>query len=210
MQLQKFKKIGSGEIPQEWNIISLRDVCKNITDGKHGDCENEYDSGYYFISAKDIFDGKIHYENARQITKSDFLHAHKRTKIEPGDILLTNSGSIGKLAIVENVFNTNRTTFQKSVAILKPDVDKIFVKFCYYYLYYNQKQLETIASGSSQKNLLLRQIASFRILLPSLSEQQKIGSILSKMDELIQKIDQIIEQTQKFKKGLMKKLFSKE
>jgi len=209
----KFKKVSwlFGKkivIPEEWNILSLHDICKNITDGKHGDCENENHSGFYFISAKDIFNGKIHYEKARQITMSDFLDAHKRTKIEPGDILLTNSGSIGKLAIVEDKFNTPKTTFQKSVAILKPSIDKIFVKFFYYYLDYNQQQLETIASGSSQKNLLLRQLESFRIVLPLLSEQKKIGLVLSDIDSRIQNQKDHKLIFENLKKGLMQKLLT--
>lgn len=27
---------------------TLQELCLNITDGKHGDCENEENSGYYF------------------------------------------------------------------------------------------------------------------------------------------------------------------
>ena len=71
---------------------TLQELCLNITDGKHGDCENEENSGYYFISCKDIFDGQINYKNARQITKADFEETHKRTMLEVDDILLTNSG----------------------------------------------------------------------------------------------------------------------
>ena len=40
-------------------------------------------------------------------------------------------------------------------------------------------------------------------------EQHKIASILSNVDELIQKTDQVIEQTQKLKKGLMQRLLTK-
>ena len=64
--------------------VRLGDVCCQITDGKHGDCENEVNSGYYFISSKDVFDGSIHYNNARQITKADFLDTHRRTRLEAG------------------------------------------------------------------------------------------------------------------------------
>jgi type I restriction enzyme S subunit len=73
---------------------------------------------------------------------------------------------------------------------------------------YNQKQLETIASGSSQKNLLLRQLASFRIVLPSISEQQKIGSVLSNVDELIQGHQKNKSSLEILKKGLMQQLLS--
>ena len=47
------------------------------------------------------------------------------------------------------------------------------------------------------------------IPLPPLKEQQKIASILSNIDELIQKTEQIIEQTQRLKKGLMQRLLTK-
>ena len=55
------------------------------------------------------------------------------------------------------------------------------------------------------KTNLLRNIFT----IPPLPEQQKIASILSNVDNLIQKTDQIIEQTQRLKKGLMQKLLTK-
>ena len=59
----------------------LQDITLNITDGKHGDCENENNSGFYFISCKDVHDGTIHYDGARQITEKDFIEAHRRTML---------------------------------------------------------------------------------------------------------------------------------
>ena len=117
-----------------WPVSTLGEVCSLITDGKHGDCTNEVDSGYFFISAKDIRDGIISYENARQITQSDFTETHRRTNLQPGDLLVTNSGTIGRLAIARDNERTFKTTFQKSVAILKPRRCEISSKFLYYYL----------------------------------------------------------------------------
>lgn len=36
---------------------TLKDLTLNITDGKHGDCQNQENSGYYFISCKDVYEG---------------------------------------------------------------------------------------------------------------------------------------------------------
>ena len=55
------------------------------------------------------------------------------------------------------------------------------------------------------KNDLLNYLYS----IPELKEQEKIASILSNLDELIKKTDQIIEQTQRLKKGLMQRLLTK-
>jgi type I restriction enzyme, S subunit len=55
----------------------------------------------------------------------------------------------------------------------------------------------------------LNLLGSFKILLPPIRQQEKIASILSKVDELIQKTDHIIEQTQRLKKDLMQRLLTK-
>ena len=167
-----------------WQATTLGEVCSLITDGKHGDCTNEESSGYYFISAKDIRDGIINYENVRQIAESDFAETHRRTDLHPGDLLVTNSGTIGRLAIAHDNERTHKTTFQKSVAILKPKPCGISSRFLYYYLAANMKAFIHSAAGAAQKNLLLRDIRAFRIYKPSLHEQDNISGILSNYDYL--------------------------
>jgi len=166
--------------------IPLGDICSLITDGKHGDCKNEEDSGFFFISAKDIKDSRIHYENARQIVYEDFLETHRRTNLQPGDILLTNSGTIGRLAIAPDEEITYKTTFQKSVAILKPILELINSKYLYYFLLNKQTHLENAARGAAQKNLLLSELRRFNIQVPSKVVQNSIVSILSPYDDLIE------------------------
>ena len=118
----------------KWQTESLKNLTLQITDGKHGDCQNQNASGYFFISCKDIYGGKINYDNARQITHNDYLDTHKRTRLEVNDILITNSGTIGRMAFINNPELCTKTTFQKSVAIVKPDSQKIYPKYLYYLL----------------------------------------------------------------------------
>jgi type I restriction enzyme S subunit len=169
-----------------WAEETLGELCSLITDGKHGDCRNEDDSGYYFISCKDVREGRIHYENSRQIVHGDFAETHRRTDLGPGDVLLTNSGTIGRLAIAPDDEKTQRTTFQKSVAILKPLPERITSHFLYYSLAANRARLINSAGGAAQKNLLLGELRRFTIRVPPLAEQAKIASTLSAYDDLIE------------------------
>jgi len=164
---------------------SLGNLCSLITDGKHGDCSNADNSGYYFISAKDIRDGRICYENARQIIEDDFAETHRRTNLKPGDLLITNSGTIGRLAIASDTEATAKTTFQKSVAILKPKQEKISSSYLYYSLLANKELLINASSGSVQKNLLLGELRRIAIPVPPLSTQKGISMVLSCYDSLI-------------------------
>lgn len=167
--------------------VKLRDIAINITDGKHGDCKNEEHSGFYFISCKDVHDGAIHYDNARQITEKDFIDTHKRTMLEPNDILITNSGTIGRLALVKDIPQTYKTTFQKSVAIIKPNKEVVRPIYLYYSLLNYVSQFINESNGSAQKNLLLGTMREFKIKIEdNFDKQDKIANILSPYDNLIE------------------------
>lgn len=187
---------------------TLAKLALNITDGKHGDCQNEEGSGYYFISCKDITDGNIHYENARQITKNDFLDSHKRTLLEPNDILITNSGTIGRMAFVKDNPLTYRTTFQKSVAIVKPDENKISSQYLYYLLQYCVGDFVNQSNGAAQKNLLLSTMRAFKLKYHSDKDTQKrIAGILSAYDDLIENNQKQIKLLEEAAQRLYKEWF---
>ena len=187
---------------------TLQELCLNITDGKHGDCENEENSGYYFISCKDIFDGQINYKNARQITKADFEETHKRTMLEVDDILLTNSGTIGRMAFVTDREVTTKTTFQKSVAIIKPDKQKVLPRYLYYKLQNCVPQFINSSNGSAQKNLLLSTMRTFQIEIEEKREkQEKIAKTLSAYDDLIENNQKQIKLLEEAAQRLYKEWF---
>ena len=187
---------------------TLQELCLNITDGKHGDCENEENSGYYFISCKDIFDGQINYKNARQITKADFEETHKRTMLEVDDILLTNSGTIGRMAFVSDREATTKTTFQKSVAIIKPDKQKVLPRYLYYQLQNCVPQFINSSNGSAQKNLLLSTMRTFQIEIEENREkQEKIANTLSAYDDLIENNQKQIKLLEEAAQRLYKEWF---
>lgn len=167
--------------------VKLKDITLNITDGKHGDCESEDNSGFYFISCKDVYDGIIHYDGARQITERAYIETHRRTMLEPNDILVTNSGTIGRMALVKDVPETFRTTFQKSVAIVKPDQNIVRPVYLYYSLLNCVNQFVNQSNGSAQKNLLLGTMREFPMSIEEdFEKQDKISNVLKSYDDLIE------------------------
>jgi type I restriction enzyme S subunit len=168
--------------------VLLGQLATNITDGKHGDCNPENGSGFYFVSVKDLKDGFIDYPNAREITEVDFIDAHKRTRLEEGDILLANSGhTIGKMFFVHDAPQISKTTFQKSVALIKPNTSVVNGKYLYYNLLANVKGLKRAAVGSAQPNLLLMDLRTFKLsVCEELEAQGRIADVLSSLDDKIQ------------------------
>ena len=199
------------ELPEGWGRDKLNNLTFFITDGKHGDCQNEENSGFYFISAKDIYDSKINYQNARQITKSDFLEVHKRTDLKPNNILITNSGTIGRVAIAANNENTEKTTFQKSVAIIKKYDNLIDSKYLAYHLQNDVESIKLVSKGTAQKNLLLRDIRELVISIIPIQEQhqivQKIETRLSICDKMEVTIAESLEKAESLRQSILKKAF---
>lgn len=191
---------------------NLHNVTRLITDGKHGDCTDSPNSGYFFLSAKDIQNGMLVYENARQIKFDEFLEVHNRTNLQFGDICLVNTGAtVGKLAIAPNDFKTPKTTFQKSVAIIKVFDNIMNNVYLKYLLIWTNKKLFNTSKGTAVNNLLLKDIRNITFPLPSYVEQKQIvreiESRLSVCDKVEQNITEGLEKSEALRQSILKKAF---
>ncbi len=170
--------------PKGWNVEALGKLTTKITDGKHGDCSDEKNSGYYFISAKDVNHGIVNYQNSRQINKKEFDEVHRRTDLKSGDIVMVNTGAtIGRVAIVRDDKRNNRTTFQKSVAIIKLDKQALNPTFLKFVFLLRIKDFASVGSGSAIKNLLLSKMREFPIIVPPLELQKDFEKIVLKIEQ---------------------------
>ena len=210
------ENVKDGELPKGWKSAEMGNICSLVTDGKHGNCEDELNSGYYFLSAKDVKFDTLNYENARQITKKGFEETHKRTNLKPGDICMVNTGaSIGRIALAPYNDKTFQTTFQKSVAVIKTIPEILDNKYCSYALKSDLKQLMKISSGTAVPNLLLGTIKKHQINLPSSLEEQlqivqEIESRLSVADKMEESIAHSLLQAESLRQSILKKAFSGE
>lgn len=86
-------------------------------------------------------------------------------------------------------------------------INKADIRFVNNFL--NFADLRNHTSGTTRGKLNKSDLMNIRIPFPSLSIQNKIGDILSSIDEAIQKTDQLIQKTEELKSGLMNELLSK-
>jgi len=63
--------------------------------------------------------------------------------------------------------------------------------------------------GSSVKFIKMGDLTDYPLLLPPINEQQKIAEILGAVDDEIAKTQEVIEATEKLKRGLMQQLFTR-
>lgn len=170
-------------LPVGWAATSLNAICHKVTDGSHNPPKKQ-ETGMPMLSAVNIADRKINFEQYRQITPSDFAMEDKRTSVEPGNVLVTIVGTIGRTAVVPKEFP--KITLQRSVAVLKPaEVDSAFLAY----------QIESAgpqsfmsknAKGTAQKGIYLRTLNRMPVMLAPLPEQQRI---VEKIETLFAELD---------------------
>jgi type I restriction enzyme, S subunit len=78
----------------------LSEVCEKITDGTH-QTPKYYDSGYIFLSSKNVTKRLIDWDNVRYIDEKQHLEMQKRISPKIGDILLAKNGTTGIAAMVD-------------------------------------------------------------------------------------------------------------
>lgn len=108
----------------------------------------------------------------------------KRSEVRAGDILVAITGDIGKVAIMPpELRKANINQHMARVRIVR-DADP-------YFLYQDlasdshQREYARIKTGLSMPQLSLEQVRETVVDLPTLSEQQAIGSLFEHLDDLI-------------------------
>ena len=194
---------------KNYRIEKLQNVTKFLTDGKHGDCEDEDNSGYYFVSAKCINNGKIDLAQARQIKYDDYKEVNKRVKINVGDLLIVNTGAtIGKMAIIRDEGLSNSITLQKSVAVINMDNDVLNSEYLSHCLLF--KSMAKVSAGSAIHNLLLSTMRAYELPIPPIEDQNKFAQIVEHVEAQKQKNELVIEQMNNLFNSLSQRAFKGE
>ncbi len=206
---KKFKKIPwyfgkEIEIPEEWDKTPLKNKSKKIGDGMHATPNYVDDSNYYFINGNNLDGGVVCFFNeTKNISKEEYQKY--QLDLNQDTVFLSINGTIGNVAF----YNNEKIVLGKSVCYIICD-ESLNKKFLFYVLQaeYFQKFINRELTGTTISNLSLATVKNTPLLLPLLSEQQKIASILSAIDSKISDLKSKKSNLELLKKGLMHKLLT--
>lgn len=126
---------------------------------------------------------------------------HSKFAVHGPGIVVARKGSLGKVFFEKNNFWPIDTVFY-----ITQDKTKFYLGYLAYLL--DHLRLRNYAIITAQPGISREEINTLQVRFPPSAQQQKIASILSKVDDLIQKTDEIIQQTLRLKKGLMQRLLA--
>lgn len=201
---KKFKKTKIGEIPVNWEVERIGDICEIVGGSTPSTNIKKYWSGNIpWAVPTDITklkSGVISNTEKRITEKGLSICAAKL--LPEGSILLTSRATIGECAINSTPMATNQGF---ASLICKENVYNWFI---FYRIIFMRKQLEMLAGGSTFKEISKKSIRAIKIPLPRLHEQKRIAEILSSVDTQIKKEIAHKERLENIKKGLMQVLLT--
>ncbi len=187
------------EIPEEWSMNLMKDLCKVRQGLQIPISERFNESGpnrSTYITVKAVHSGKF----------EEFIeNPGKRVVCTKDDILFTRTGNTGEIITnIEGVFHNN---------FFLVDFDRKILSKNYLIYFLKQGKIQGFIRGLAGSTTIpdLNHDDFFRLLMPvpPIEEQKKIASILNTVDNLIAKYDSIIDSTKLLKQGLMQTLLTK-
>ena len=189
-----------------WQEKKLKDI-SDITSSKRI-YEWEYvSSGIPFYRGKEItaLKSKQKIDDFIYISEARYNELKEKYGVpNKGDILITAVGTIGNAYTIEN----SKPFYFKDGNLLWVKNIKEHPKFLEYLFENNKKLFLGNSFGSSQHALTISKLENLSFYFPPLDEQKRIASTLSKIDAYLENTIKLIEEKERFKKGIAKKLLT--
>ena len=200
----------NGFVSNKWDQVVAADVCLKITDGEHQTPKRQV-QGRMLLSAKNIRDGFIDYEDHDLISEEDFNKCLKRCYAEINDVLIVSVGAtIGRAAIKKDDIEF---ALVRSVGLFKIDPEKIIGDYLLYSLQSQKVQnfISESSRGNAQSTLYIKAMSAIPIALPPLAEQKEI---VRRVEEMIafskgieQKVKVILDRVNNLSQSILAKAF---
>jgi type I restriction enzyme S subunit len=205
----EFKESPVGMIPVDWEVKQVSSVTSKVGSGvtPRGGSEVYQSEGVKFLRSQNVHFSGLRLDGVACIA-SEVHEGMSSSKVREGDVLLNITGaSIGRCALVPK--GIGEANVNQHVCIIRTTsvVDGAFVTYwlsstC------GQSQINKFQAGGNREGLNFQQIKAISISLPSISEQQKITSILTAIDTQIEAKQDKLKHTQALKKALMQDLLT--
>jgi type I restriction enzyme, S subunit len=168
--------------------------------------EEYQDHGHFLMRISNVQDGQISLENPKFVRLDNKTQAFE---LQEGDILTSLTGNIGRVAriTVEHL----PAALNQRVARIKPkpgapiDADYLFFSLKSPLL---KSGLAGESGGAAQQNVSPKAIGKIEIPLPPMTDQKRIGEMLSAVEDTRVRCDYALEHLRTVKTSLMSDLLS--
>ncbi|WP_151739593.1 restriction endonuclease subunit S [Acinetobacter nosocomialis] len=210
-------KLRFKEFDGEWHQSSLGQLT-NYFKGYAFKSESYKERGVRIIRVSDLGLDSIKYDNDAIFLDETESSDYENWMLKKHDIIITTVGSkphlidsaVGRPIYIKNNYEG---LLNQNLLVLRPINNEIEPYFIFSQLLDNKylTHIETIQRGNAnQSNITVKDLQEFKVFSTAKTEQTKIASFLSAVDEKIKQLTQKHELLSQYKQGMMQKLFSQQ
>lgn len=195
----RFKDDKENNFPK-WEEKKLGEICEYKNGGSFENSVVE-NGKYKLITLNSIdIDGKLK-NNHKTVNEVDWF-------LKKDDLIMVLSDVAHGyfLGLVDIIPENNKYVLNQRMGLLRKNDNYVDLNFLRAYINKQQRYFKLHGQGSSQQNLSKGDILKFKIPVPHLLEQQKIASLLTLIDKVIESKEQQIVLAESWKKGLMQRM----
>lgn len=202
----------SNSVPKGWEFRELGDYINESIAGEWGsEAQGDKNDIPVLRSTNFTGSGKIDY------SKIVFRNIEEKKRIKKalkyGDILIEKSGGspsqpVGRVVYFDKVIPHLFSNFTQKLTPIN-ECDKKYLFYKLYFEYQNGTVLKFQQQTTGIINFQLAEFLGFKTIFAPLPEQQKIATILSSVDDVIEKTRAQIDKLKDLKTGMMQELLIK-
>ena len=183
----------------DWEERKLGEVA-DVYDGTH-QTPKYTDSGVKFVSVENI----TTLETTKFISQVAYDKEYSKKQAEKGDVLMTRIGNIGTTKVIET---EEPLAYYVTLALLKPkQINSDFLTWLISSPEVQRDIWMRTLHIAFPKKINLGEINQVELMIPNISEQQKIGNFFRNLDHLITLHQRKLEKLKIIKKSMLDKMF---
>ena len=135
---------------------------------------------YNLVTGTDFVDGKVDFSKCVFVDKERY-DQDENIQLRNGDLLITKDGTIGKVAVVENM--PRPATLNSGVFVVRDVTSSFFIRYLYHFFLAPEfrKLVDGKLTGCTIAHLNQKVLVNLTIPLPPLSAQQRIADELDRL-----------------------------
>ncbi|SCZ77404.1 restriction endonuclease subunit S [Pseudobutyrivibrio xylanivorans] len=190
----------------EWKKLKLSECCSSIADGDHQP-PPKAEAGIPFVTISNMTStNQFDFSDTLFVPQDYYDKLDEKRKARKDDILYSVVGSFGIPVFMKE---DKAFVFQRHIAILRPDNEKIVPRFLFYTMLTKDfyAKADAAAIGAAQRTVSLTALRNMEICIPDKIQQSKIVDTLADYDDLIESNQKQIKLLEEAAQRLYKEWF---
>ena len=183
----------------------LLDICELIVDCPHSTAKDE-GHGFPLIRTPNIGKGRLILDNVHRVCKEVYDKRNIRAIPQVNDIILAREAPAGNVALITK---GQKVCLGQRTVLIRPNINKVNPEYLVYYMLSPKVQhdLQSSANGATVAHINMPKIRNLKIQIPNRVIQDKIATILSHYDSLIENYQKQIKLLEESAQRLYKEWF---